>query len=65
MADEVEITETPPNQGATGPEPSEAGASPSHAEPEGNAFSEHPELFVGAAFAGGLALAIVLRRLAR
>jgi hypothetical protein len=28
-----------------------------------DAFAEHPELFVGAAFAGGLALAIVLRRL--
>ena len=28
-------------------------------------FAEKPELFVGAAFAGGLALALLLRRLAR
>jgi hypothetical protein len=34
-------------------------------ETEGDAFAERPEVYVGAAFAGGLALALVLRRLAR
>jgi hypothetical protein len=29
-----------------------------------DAFAERPEAFVGAAFAGGLALALLLRRLA-
>jgi hypothetical protein len=28
-------------------------------------FAERPEAFVGAAFAGGLALAMILRRFAR
>jgi hypothetical protein len=28
-------------------------------------FAERPEAFVGAAFAGGLALALIIRRLAR
>ena len=28
-------------------------------------FAERPEAFVGAAFAGGLALALILRRLTR
>ena len=32
---------------------------------EGDAFAERPEAFVGAAFAGGLALALILRRLGR
>jgi len=30
-----------------------------------DAYSERPELFVGAAFAGGFALAMILKRLAR
>jgi hypothetical protein len=32
---------------------------------EEDPFAERPEAFVGAAFAGGLALALILRRLAR
>jgi hypothetical protein len=32
---------------------------------ESDPFAEHPEAFVGAAFAGGLALALILRRLTR
>ena len=32
---------------------------------DSDAFAERPEVFVGAAFAGGFALAVVLRRLAR
>ena len=34
-------------------------------ETETDTFAERPEAFVGAAFAGGLALALILRRLAR
>ena len=41
------------------PDPSPAG--PSAAEPESDTFAERPEVFVGAAFAGGLALAVGLR----
>jgi hypothetical protein len=52
------------NQGATGNRP--LGESPLSAQAtEKDAFAERPEAYVGAAFAGGLALAIVLRRLAR
>ena len=52
------------NQGATGNRP--LGESPLSAQAtEKDAFAERPEAFVGAAFAGGLVLAIVLRRLAR
>jgi hypothetical protein len=56
MADE-------PNQGATGRRP--LGESPLGAESAGDAFDERPEAFVGAAFAGGLALALLLKRLSR
>jgi hypothetical protein len=56
MADE-------PNQGATGGRP--MGESPLQAaSAEPDPFAEHPEAFVGAAFAGGLALALLLKRLA-
>jgi hypothetical protein len=52
------------NQGATGNRP--LGESPLSAQAtEKDAFAERPEAFVGAAFAGGLALALVMRRLAR
>ncbi len=52
------------NQGATGTRP--LGESPLSAQhTDKDAFAERPEAFVGAAFAGGLALALVLRRLAR
>jgi hypothetical protein len=52
-----------PNQGATGSRP--MGESPLGAQAEDDPFAERPEAFVGAAFAGGLALALILRRLAR
>ena len=48
------------NQGATGNRP--LGESPLSVESEGDLFSERPEAFVGAAFAGGFALALILRR---
>jgi hypothetical protein len=51
-----------PNEGATGTRP--LGETPL-SETESDPFAEHPEAFVGAAFAGGLALALILRRLTR
>ena len=51
------------NQGATGPRPH--GESPLSVESESDPFAERPEAFVGAAFAGGFALALILRRFAR
>ena len=52
-----------PNQGATGTRP--LGETPMSVEADSDPFAEHPEAFVGAAFAGGLALALILRRLTR
>jgi hypothetical protein len=53
------------NQGATGGRP--LGESPASVRTEngGDAFDERPEAFVGAAFAGGFALAMILKRVAR
>ena len=66
MADEptqpTEPTE-PINQGATGSRP--LGETPLSVESESDPFAERPEAFVGAAFAGGLTLALILRRFAR
>lgn len=53
--------ETPPvGATAAGPSPAEAQAAAG-----GDAFAERPELFVGAAFAGGLVLAQILKRVVR
>jgi hypothetical protein len=81
MADEptqqTEPTEPtePINQGATGERPNGehaarasdrvSGETPLSVESESDPFAERPEAFVGAAFAGGLALALILRRFAR
>ena len=66
MADEptqqTEPTE-PINQGATGGRP--FGETPLSAASETDPFAERPEAFVGAAFAGGFAVALILRRFAR
>jgi hypothetical protein len=51
------------NQGATGERP--YGESPLSVESETDPFAERPEAFVGAAFAGGFALALILKRFAR
>ena len=59
MADEDDTT-TMPNQGATGERP--LGQSPLSAGTDEDPFAERPEAFVGAAFAGGLVLALILRR---
>jgi hypothetical protein len=56
MADE-------PNQGATGSRP--MGETPLSVETDEDAFRQRPEAFVGAAFAGGFALALLLRRVSR
>jgi hypothetical protein len=58
MADE-------PNQGATanrpmGESPLAASAAGAHSDP----FADRPEVFVGAAFAGGFALALLLKKVA-
>jgi hypothetical protein len=69
MADEptqqTEPTEPtePINQGATAERP--FGETPLSAASETDPFAERPEAFVGAAFAGGLAVALILRRFAR
>jgi hypothetical protein len=52
-----------PNQGATGSRP--LGESPLTVESDDDAFAERPEAFVGAAFAGGFVLALLLRRVAK
>ena len=51
------------NQGATGARP--YGETPLSVASESDPFAERPEAFVGAAFAGGFALAMILRRFAR
>jgi hypothetical protein len=63
------------NQGATGQPPygehaarasdPSFGETPLSVESESDPFAERPEAFVGAAFAGGFALAMILRRFAR
>jgi hypothetical protein len=64
--------ETAPNQAAESPSPgpgptSSAGESPfdAHEQAGGDPFVEHPELFVGGAFVGGLLLAQILKRVRR
>ena len=62
-----------PNQGATGAAASPrarrfgapASESPLSVDTEGGPFAEHPEIFVGGAFVGGLALALIVRRVSR
>ena len=50
-----------PNQGATGTRP--MGETPLQADSsEPDPFAERPEAFVGAAFAGGFVLALLLKR---
>lgn len=51
------------NQGATGARP--LGETPASVTSDGDAFDERPEAFVGAAFVGGFALAMILKRVAR
>jgi hypothetical protein len=64
MANEPTQTDPGPvNQGATGARP--LGETPLSVGSDADPFAERPEAYVGAAFAGGLALALILRRLSR
>ena len=60
MAD-VEV----PNQGAPGNRPLGETPLTVDSDSDSDPFAQRPEAFVGAAFAGGLALALILRRLSR
>ena len=62
MAEEQPTTEF--EAGEAVPPPS-GGESPLSVGTDEDPFAERPEAFVGAAFAGGLALALILRRLTR
>ena len=64
MADEQPTTEFEPAVEPSSATPT-SGQSPLGVGSEEDAFAERPEAFVGAAFAGGLALALILRRLTR
>ena len=55
-------TEEPINQGAAGQAPPQ-GESPLSAQGQTEFVDEHPEVLVGAAFAGGFVLAQILKRL--
>jgi hypothetical protein len=61
MADEPDRDEV--NQGATGGRP--LGETPLSVATDDDPFAERPEAYVGAAFAGGFALALLLKRIAR
>jgi hypothetical protein len=61
MADEDEPTTV--NQGATANRP--LGETPLSVGGDDDPFATRPEAFVGAAFAGGLALALIIRRIGR
>jgi hypothetical protein len=64
MADDEQTQPADPvNQGATGQRP--YGETPLSVGSESDLFAERPEAFVGAAFAGGFALAMILKRFAR
>jgi len=62
MPDEQPTTEF--EAGEASPPPG-GGQSPLSVDTDEDLFAERPEAFVGAAFAGGLALALILRRLTR
>jgi hypothetical protein len=64
-ANEQPTTEFEPAVDTAGSTPPPGGQSPLGVGSEEDAFAERPEAFVGAAFAGGLALALILRRLTR
>jgi hypothetical protein len=64
MADEQPTTEFEA-AAETSSAPPPGGQSPLGVGSEEDAFAGRPEAFVGAAFAGGLALALIMRRLTR
>jgi hypothetical protein len=64
MADDQPTTEQNPTE-ATASAPPPPGESPLSVGTDDDPFAERPEAFVGAAFVGGLALALIMRRVAR
>jgi hypothetical protein len=64
MADEQPTTEQSPTEETASSTPP-LGESPLSVGTEDDPFAERPEAFVGAAFVGGLALALIMRRFAR
>ena len=65
MADDQPTREQPPMEETVSDAPPAARQSPLSVGSDDDPFAERPEAFVGAAFAGGLALAIILKRLTR
>jgi hypothetical protein len=65
MADEQTTTEQDAAAGPASAAPPPPGESPLGVGSADDPFAQRPEAFVGAAFAGGLALALIMRRLAR
>jgi hypothetical protein len=65
MADDQTTTEQEPAASPVGTPPPPGGESPLSAGSQDDPFAERPEAFVGAAFVGGLALALIMRRFAR
>ena len=66
MADDQPTTEQQETPAAEpGPSVPPPGESPLSVGTEDDPFAERPEAFVGAAFVGGLALALIMRRFAR
>jgi hypothetical protein len=65
MADEHTTTEQERAANTAGTPPPPGGESPLSAGAQDDPFAERPEAFVGAAFVGGLALALIMRRFAR
>jgi hypothetical protein len=53
------------NQGATATRPLGESPASADASSDRDAYDERPEAFVGAAFVGGLALALILKRVTR
>ena len=59
-------TDTADGQGAVRMSPPPGGPPPGGSSPEGGTpITERPEALVGGAFAGGLVLALILKRLGR
>jgi hypothetical protein len=65
MADEQPTTEQASPGADTASSTPPLGESPLSVGTEDDPFAERPEAFVGAAFVGGLALALIMRRFAR
>ena len=65
MADDQTTTEQERAANPAGTPPPGAESPLGAASAGDDPFAERPEAFVGAAFAGGLALALIMRRLAR